>query len=269
MGKSYRYTVCALLFFATTINYFDRQVLGILKPLLENRFAWSESEYSYLVIIFQASYALGLLSLGTVIDKIGTKAGYTLCVVIWSLASIAHAFAATFGNFALARGVLGFAESGNFPAAIKAVAEWFPKGERALAVGILTSGTSMGAILAPLLVPRVAAAYGWQSAFFITTFFGCCWLVAWQRVYRAPQKNDVVVEAKEIMVGRPKVRWLDLMKNRRTWIIVIGKFMTDPIWYFMLFWLPSYFADRFALDLAHVGFPLMACLLYTSDAADE
>ena len=265
MGKNYRYSICALLFFAATINYLDRQVFGILKPFLEARFGWSESEYSYFVIAFQGFYAFGLLSFGGVIDRIGTKAGYAVCMLIWSIASAAHAFVSGFFGFAFVRALLGFGESGNFPAAVKAVSEWFPKGERAIAVGIMTSGTSIGAILAPASVPWLAATFGWQAAFVVTAMTGIAWLVAWQILYRSPGEADgVSAPSADVEEVQPKVSWLGLLKVRRTWIFVIGKFMTDPIWYFMLFWLPSYFADRFKLDLSHIGLPLMIVYISTS-----
>lgn len=267
----YRWQICALLFFATTINYLDRQVLGLLKPLLEQQFHWSETDYSYLVVAFQASYAIGLLVFGKLIDRLGTKLGYGACIVVWSLAAIGHAAAQSTLSFLFMRAMLGLGESGNFPAAIKAVSEWFPRKERALAVGILTSGTSVGAILAPACVPWLAVNYGWESAFIITGLTGFVWLVFWQLLYRTPAKHPGISIAELSHINQDaqaepqvKVRWRELLGLRSTWVFVIGKFLTDPIWWFMLFWLPSYFSSRFALDLKHLGLPLMIVYCATS-----
>jgi len=273
MKSKMRWSICAMLFFATTINYLDRQVFGLLKPLLEKQFDWSETEYSYLVIVFQGCYAAGLLSMGGIIDRVGTKVGYAVCMSIWTLASIAHAFVGSTVSFAVVRGVLGFGESGNFPAAVKAVAEWFPKSERALAVGILTAGTSIGAIVAPATVPWLAATFGWQGAFIITALTGAAWLVMWLLFYRQPQMHRAVSPDELAYITQDdytdetageRTSWISLLGARQTWSFAIGKFLTDPIWYFMLFWLPSYFADRFKLDLSHLGLPLMAVYLATS-----
>lgn len=267
----YRWQICALLFFATTINYLDRQVLGLLKPLLEQQFHWSETDYSYLVVVFQASYAFGLLAFGKLIDRLGTKLGYAACILVWSLAAIGHAAAQSTLSFLFMRALLGLGESGNFPAAIKAVSEWFPRKERALAVGILTSGTSVGAILAPACVPWLAAAYGWEAAFVVTGLTGFVWLVFWQRLYRAPANHARISPAELAHINEGaqaeaplKVKWRTLLRLRATWVFVTGKFLTDPIWWFMLFWLPSYFSSRFQLDLKHLGLPLMIVYCATS-----
>ncbi|MDT4804156.1 Hexuronate transporter [compost metagenome] len=273
MTRQYRWQICALLFFATTINYLDRQVLGLLKPLLEQEFHWSESDYSYLVIVFQASYALGLLVFGRLIDRFGSRIGYAFCLLVWSIAAMGHALAQGMLSFAFMRGLLGLGESGNFPAAIKAVSEWFPQRERALAVGILTSGTSVGAILAPACVPWLAATYGWQWAFIITGLSGLVWLAFWLPMYKLPQHHPrVSVEELRFIQQDPveaeqsstEVRWTSLLRMKKTWTFIVGKFITDPIWWFMLFWLPSYFSDRFQLDLKHLGLPLMIVYLATS-----
>lgn len=267
----YRWQMCALLFFATTINYLDRQVLGLLKPLLEQQFDWSETDYSYLVVAFQASYALGLLLFGKLIDRLGTKLGYALCIVVWSLAAIGHAAAHSTFSFLIMRALLGLGESGNFPAAIKAVSEWFPRKERALAVGILTSGTSVGAILAPACVPWLAASYGWQAAFIVTGLTGFVWLLCWQWLYRSPARHTRISPAELAHINADaepqptqQIKWRALLGLRATWVFVVGKFLTDPIWWFMLFWLPSYFSSRFALDLKHLGLPLMIVYCATS-----
>lgn len=271
MPHQYRWKICALLFFATTINYLDRQVLGLLKPMLEQQFHWSETDYSYLVIVFQASYAGGLLVFGKLIDRLGTKLGYGLCIMVWSIAAIGHAAAQSTLSFMYMRALLGLGESGNFPAAIKAVSEWFPKKERGLAVGILTSGTSIGAILAPACVPWLAATYGWESAFVITGLTGFVWLIFWKLFYQVPgvhprlSANELAYINQDADVEPvTKVKWAELLKLRATWVFVTGKFLTDPIWWFMLFWLPSYFSSRFDLDLKHLGLPLMIVYCATS-----
>jgi ACS family hexuronate transporter-like MFS transporter len=253
---NYRWTVVALLFFATTINYLDRQVIGLLKPTLQQEFAWSEVDYSNVVIAFQAAYALGLLVFGRIIDKIGTKTGYIVSIVAWSIAAIGHAFARTTGGFIVARAALGLGEAGNFPAAIKSVAEWFPKKERALATGIFNSGANIGAVVAPIMVPALLGAYGWQEAFIITGAIGFVWLVFWMIYYEIPsrQKRLTVSEYNYIHsddeaneTGGEQVSWGKLFTIRQTWAFFFSKFLTDPIWWFFLFWLPSYFAEKFQL----------------------
>jgi ACS family hexuronate transporter-like MFS transporter len=270
MTGNRRWMVCALLFFATTINYLDRQVIGLLKPLLENEFAWSESDYGNLVVAFSATYAIGLLFFGRLIDRVGAKAGYAICVAVWSIAAIGHAAARGTLSFIAARGLLGFGESGSFPAAIKTVSEWFPQKERALAVGILTSGTNIGAVLAPATVPWLAAVYGWQWAFILTGLVGFVWLALWMMFFQPPHADRRLSRAEYALItgDRPPAAaadsggWLRLMKRRETWSFIAGKFMTDPVWWFMLFWLPSYFSQRYALDLKHLGLPLV--IVYTS-----
>ncbi|MFT8778069.1 MAG: MFS transporter [Gluconacetobacter liquefaciens] len=272
IGK-YRWLICGLLFAATTINYVDRQVLSLLKPLLEHRFGWSEKDYSYLVIVFQACYALGFVSFGKLIDRLGTRLGYALCMAVWSLASIGHALVGGMASFAVVRGMLGFGEAGNFPSALKSVSEWFPARERSLAVGIVTAGTSIGAIMAPATVPWLAATYGWQAAFIVTGLSGFGWLGLWFYLYRLPEETRALSpdELRYIRQDRRdsdgpefRGRWVDLLKVRATWAFAVGKFMTDPIWFFILFWLPSYFSDRYHLNLKHLGLPLMAVYCATS-----
>ncbi|WP_338029655.1 MFS transporter [Gluconacetobacter tumulisoli] len=263
--------ICALLFLATTINYLDRQVLGLLKPLLEKEFGWTEKDYGYLVVIFQASYAGGIIFAGRAIDRLGTKLGYALCMALWSVASAAHAMVGSTLGFGAVRVLLGVGESGNFPAALKAVSEWFPKRERALAVGILTAGTSTGAIAAPAVVPWLAVTYGWRPAFLITALTGLVWLLAWQVLYRSPADYGLDARGRLFMsqddsddVREETISWIGLLAVRRTWILLIGKFLTDPVWWFMLFWLPSYFVDRFGLNFKRLGLPLMIVYLATS-----
>lgn len=256
---NYRWIVCALLFFATTINYIDRQVIGLLKPTLEKEFHWTEVDYGYIVMIFASMYALGYVIFGTFIDKVGSKVGYGISVLVWSIAAVLHAFARSTVGFGFVRGLLGLAESGNFPAGIKAVAEWFPVRERALATGIFNSGTSIGAVLAPILVPWILGMYGWQEAFIITGAIGFIWLVFWWIFYEVPTKQKRLKQTEldyirsdadqAETVQTAKIGWGKLLTLKQTWVFIIGKVLTDPIWWFFLFWLPSFFADTFALDL--------------------
>lgn len=269
---NYRWVICALLFFATTINYVDRQILGYLKPTLEVEFNWTETDYANIVMVFAACYAFGYVIFGNFIDRIGSKLGYSVSIIIWSVAAVAHAFVKSTFGFGAARAVLGLGEAGNFPAAVKAVAEWFPKKERALATGIFNSGTSIGAVVAPILVPWLLGAYGWQQAFVITGALGFVWLIFWWFFYEIPSKqkrlsaeeyafihsdNEVV----EDETAKP-IKWAALLKIKQTWVFIIGKFLTDPIWWFFLFWLPSYFSTTFALDLKKPSIHLV--VIYTA-----
>lgn len=256
---NYRWIVCALLFFATTINYIDRQVIGLLKPTLEKEFNWTEIDYGYIVMTFAGMYALGYVLFGTFIDKVGSKVGYGISVLVWSIAAILHAFAKGTMGFTAVRGLLGLAESGNFPAGVKAVAEWFPVKERALATGIFNSGTSIGAVVAPILVPWILGLYGWQEAFIITGAIGFVWLIFWWIFYDIPTKQrrlkqpelDYILSDESSSTEQPalKLKWGHLLGLRQTWVFIVGKILTDPVWWFFLFWLPSYFADTFNLDL--------------------
>jgi len=270
---TYRWTIVALLFFATTINYLDRQVIGLLKPTLEKELSWTESDYSKIVMSFTAAYAIGLLIFGRIIDKIGTKLGYTISIIIWSIAAIFHAAAKTTLGFGIARASLGFGEAGNFPAAIKSVAEWFPKKERALATGIFNSGANIGAVVAPIMVPWILGAYGWEEAFIITGAIGFIWLLFWWFIYEIParKKNLSAKEFQHIhsdneeeVDATTSVPWLQLFKYRQTWAFVTGKFLTDPIWWFFLFWLPSYFSSTFALDLKKPSIHLAVLYTFTT-----
>ncbi len=254
--KNYRWTVCGLLFFATTINYLDRQVIGLLKPALEQDLGWTETDYSAIVMAFTAAYAIGLLGFGRIIDKVGTKIGYSISIVVWSIAAMAHALAKTTFGFGVARAALGLGEAGNFPAAIKTVAEWFPKKERALATGIFNSGANIGAVAAPILVPWILGWYGWQEAFIITGAIGFIWLFFWWRFYEIPAKQRRLSAAEHAYITSDddgedtatQMSWKKLLTFKQTWAFVVGKFLTDPIWWFFLFWLPSYFATTFQID---------------------
>lgn len=256
---SYRWRVVALLFCATTINYLDRQVLGLLKPTLEADFGWTESDFSHIVMAFQAAYAFSLIGFGAIIDKIGTKIGYVISVVVWSIAAMLHAVATGTFSFGFMRAILGLGEAGNFPVAIKATAEWFPKKERALATGIFNSGANIGAVVAPIMVPWILGAYGWQEAFLITGALGFVWLIFWWRMYELPAKQKNINQAEYDYIHSDNepdtskeapVKWLQLFKIRQTWAFVFGKMLTDPIWWFFLYWLPSYFAEAFKLNLS-------------------
>lgn len=267
---NFRWTVVALLFFATTVNYLDRQVIGLLKPTLEGNFGWSERDYGNIVMAFQAAYAAGLLFFGRVIDRIGTKTGYAVSIIAWSIAAIGHALVKSTAGFMAARAALGLGESGNFPAAIKTVAEWFPKKERALATGIFNSGTNIGAVVAPVVVPWILGIWGWQEAFIFTGITGFVWLFFWWRYYEIPtrQKRLSAAEFQYIQSDEPdsesgqEVSWVRLFGFRQTWALVFGKMLTDPIWWFFLFWLPSYFSSTFQLDLKKPSLELVA--VYTA-----
>jgi ACS family hexuronate transporter-like MFS transporter len=270
---NYRWRMCALLFAAMTINYLDRQVLGILKPDLAARFNWTETEYSHVVVVFTACYGIGMLLSGKLLDRLGVKMGYGLAVLGWSVAACAHALVTTTMGFSVVRGLLGMAESGGFPSCVKSVAEWFPRKEQALAVGILTAGTSIGAVAAPAVVPWLAVTYGWQAAFFVTGMTGFVWLAFWYAMYFSPSKHPKIsmeerrlVEADTVVPDDkvPAVSWFALLKLRATWTIFVGKGLTDPIWWFLLFWLPSYFSERFHLDLKSMGLPLVIVYVATS-----
>ncbi len=258
-----RWRICALLFMANTINYMDRQVLSFLAPLLQVKIGWNEVQYGYIVVAFQAAYALGLLLVGGIIDRIGVRLGYALTIGLWSLASMSHAIARSALFFGVSRFFLGLGESGNFPAAIKTVAEWFPKKERALATGIFNSGTSVGAILVPLAVPWVTDHLGWQAAFLFTGGFSLVWLILWWLIYKNPE-HDPQLSPQELAYIRSdpagsvtKVPWLRLLGYRQTWAVLLGKFLTDPVWWFLLFWLPKYFASQFHLQLTGLALPII------------
>jgi ACS family hexuronate transporter-like MFS transporter len=258
-----RWTICALLFFATTINYIDRQVLSILAKTLETTIGWSNIEYGYITSAFQAAYAIGLFSVGRVMDGVGTRKGFAAIITLWSLAAMAHAAAFSAFSFGVARALLGIGEAGNFPASIKTVAEWFPKKERALATGIFNAGANVGAIIAPLAVPWIALHWGWRWAFVFTGAIGFLWLVFWLAVYRRPEEHPRISDAElqHIQSDPPdppaKVAWAKLIPLKQTWAFSIGKFLTDPVWWFYLFWLPKYLQETFGLTLANVGLPVM------------
>jgi len=252
--SSYRWTICALLFVATTINYIDRQVLGILAPTLQRELQWTESDYGDIVSWFSFAYAFGFLIAGRVIDWIGVRRGLAAAVVAWSVAAMAHALAKTAAGFSIARAMLGVSESAIFPGSIKAIAEWFPQKERALATGIFNAGTNTGAILTPLLVPWIALTWGWQAAFVVTGALGFFWLLLWIPLYRNPPAGDATL-------ARSKVPWVSLFRHRQTWAFIVGKLMADPIWWFYLYWLPKFLDAKYDVKLAQVAAPIIVVYL--------
>ncbi len=279
---SFRWTICTLLFLAATINYIDRQVIGLLKPTLQQQFGWSEIDYSNIVFAFQLAYAVGLLIAGRVIDRIGTKTGFSIAILIWSVAAMAHAFAIGIGHafapifaaaglvysasvvgFIVVRFALGFGEAGNFPASIKTVAEWFPKKERALATGIFNSGTNIGAVVAPLVVPWMTLVYGWPAAFIATGAIGFLWLLLWWPLYAAPAAHRSVSRAEVAYIQSDPpdrvvhVPWLTLIPYRQTWAFSVAKGLTDPIWWLYLFWIPDFLFKQYAIDLKSLALPLI------------
>jgi len=259
----YRWVICALVFLATTVNYVDRQVIGILKTTLQHDLGWTEIDYGNIVFAFQMAYAIGLLVVGRIIDRLGTKLGYTLSLVFWSVAAMAHAGVRSVAGFSAARFALGLGESGNFPAAIKAIAEWFPKKERALATGIFNSGSNIGAIVAPLVVPWLTITYGWPAAFLATGALGLLWLGAWIPLYGLPDRHPRVSPAELALIQSDppdppaRVPWRQLLMHRQTWAFAIAKFLTDPIWWLYLFWVPDFLQRNHGLNLTTIGLPLV------------
>jgi ACS family hexuronate transporter-like MFS transporter len=255
--------VCALLFFATTINYIDRQVLSILAKTLETHIGWDSIQYGYITAAFQAAYGIGLLGAGRIMDRIGTRRGFAIAITVWSVAAMAHAAAASAFAFGIARAFLGLGEASNFPACIKTVAEWFPKRERAHATGIFNSGANIGAVIVPLVVPWMADHWGWQSAFIATGALGFVWLIFWLAIYRQPEEHPGVSKAELALIqSDPPDRvesypWAPLFPKRETWAFAIGKALTDPVWWFYLFWLPKYLQETFNLSLYQAILPLL------------
>ena len=263
----YRWVICGLLFAATAINYIDRQMIGVLKPMLQADLHWSEEEYADIVFWFQAAYAIGFLAMGRFMDRAGARLGYTVAFTLWTLAHMAHGMVHSVMQFAIARFALGIGESGNFPAGIKVVADWFPQRERAFAVGIFNAGANVGAIVTPLLVPAIALTYGWRAAFIATGLFSIVWLVAWLAIYRRPQEHPRVTPAElshitgDSVQPAVQVPWMRLFGVRETWSYALPKFCTDPIWWMFLFWLPDFLGKRYGLDLKSFGPPLVAIYL--------
>ena len=264
----YRWTICALLFAATTLNYVDRQVLGVLGPTLQRELHWTESQYGDVVSWFSLPYAVAFAFVGRWLDRVGVRRGLGAAVVAWSLAAIAHAFARTTAGFSTARAALGLTESANFPGSIKTIAEWFPRKERALATGLFNAGTNMGAIVAPLLVPWIALTWGWRWAFIVTGSLGFLWVIVWFTVYRSPEANAKVTPAELACIRADRtdgdsttLPWLALLRRRQTWAVVVGKLMADPVWWFYLYWFPKFLDSRYGVKLSQVMWPLIAVYL--------
>jgi ACS family hexuronate transporter-like MFS transporter len=263
----YRWTICALLFFATTINYVDRQVLGILKPVLSSDLGWNEIEYGNIVMAFQLAYAMGLLVSGALIDRLGTRLGYAASLIVWSLAAMGHALVHSVAGFSIARFALGLGEAGNFPAATKTVAEWFPRRERALAFGIFNAGSNVGAIVTPLVVPFIAVHYGWRWAFIGTGAIGFIWLLFWLPIYRRPEDHKKVSAAELAYIRsdaaetETKIPWRRVFPLRQTWAVAIAKLMTDPVWWFYLFWLADFLKKEYGLSMTQLSLPLIVIYL--------
>jgi ACS family hexuronate transporter-like MFS transporter len=263
----FRWVICALLVFGTTKNYMDRQVIGILKDTLQQRFGWSEIDYGNLVAAFEAAYAIGMLVVGRAVDRLGTRIGYAAAMALWSVASMAHGFVSSIGGFLAARFALGFGESAVFPASLKGIAEWFPRGERSLATGIANAGTNFGAIITPLIVPWITVHWGWRFSFYLIGGIGFVWLAAWLWIYRVPEKHPRCSpgELKYIRSERSetevKTPWLSLLHYRQTWAFTFGKFITDPIWWFFLFWIPDFLQRKHGLSLTQLGPPIVVIYL--------
>ena len=267
LAGRFRWVICALLFLGVTKNYMDRQVLGVLKGPLQHELGWNDVDYGNLVFAFQTAYALGMIFVGRLIDRMGTRMGYAVAMVFWSLASMAHAAANSFVTFAVARAALGLGEAGVFPASIKSVAEWFPKKERALATGIFNAGANIGAIITPLMVPWIAAHLGWRWAFLFTGVLGFVWLALWLILYRRPEEHPrCTAGEREYIQSDPvappgKISWARLLRYKQTWTFAAGKFMVDPIWWFYLFWIPDYLQREHGLRLTQIGLPILVIYL--------
>lgn len=263
----YRWTICGLLFAATAINYVDRQMIGVLKPVLQADLGWGESDYANIVFWFQCAYALGFLAMGRLMDAVGPRLGYAITFTFWTLAHTAHGFATGIVQFATARLALGLGEAGNFPAALKVVAEWFPQRERAFAVGLFNAGANVGAIVTPLLVPAITLAYGWRAAFVVTGLASLIWVVVWLAVYRRPEERRHITAAELAYIRSDPVQtsqplsWGKLFRVRQTWAYAVPKFCIDPIWWMFLFWLPDFLGKRYGLDLKSFGIPLVVIYL--------
>jgi MFS transporter, ACS family, hexuronate transporter len=259
----YRWRICALLFFITTINYMDRQVIGVLKPVLQNDLGWTEVDYGNIIFFFQLSYAAGYLVMGRFMDGAGVRLGLTLAVIGWSLATMAHGLVRTVTGFCTARLALGIAEGGNFPAAIKTIGDWFPARDRALATGIFNAGSNVGAMLTPLLVPWLTVTFGWPAAFYAMGLLGFVWLLFWLRMYRRPEQHprlsssELAYIRSDPVIPQRQVSWLSLLRYRGTWAFIAGSVMTAPVWWFYLFWIPDFLFRTHGLSLTKLGPPLV------------
>jgi MFS transporter, ACS family, hexuronate transporter len=263
----FRWVICALLLFGTTKNYMDRQVIGVLKTTLQHDLGWNEIDYGNLVFAFQTAYALGMLLVGSMIDRLGTRVGYALTMLAWSLASMAHGLANSFTGFLAARFALGFSEAGVFPASLKAAAEWFPRKERALATGVFNAGTNVGAVITPLVVPWITMHWGWRWAFFLIGALGFVWVGLWLAIYRRPEEHPRCSPAELQYIrgdqekSHGKIPWARLLPHRQTWAFAVGKFLIDPIWWFYLFWIPDFLQRQHGLALLQIGPPIVVIYL--------
>jgi len=272
-SNNYRWRILSLLFFATTINYIDRQVIGILKPFIAEDLGWSEADYGYIVTAFQIAYAIGLITTGRLLDKFGVRIGYLWAIIVWSIAGMAHAAARGVASFAAARFALGIGESANFPAAIKSVAEWFPKKDRAFATGLFNSGATVGAVIAPVIVSAITLALGWQWAFIITGALGSIWVVLWLKYYHAPEKHPKVSKAELDYINQDEdgnkkqeqaLKWRDLFKYKQTVAICSTRFISDWVWWFFLFWIPDFLSKTHGVDIKEVVLPLIVIYAVSS-----
>lgn len=265
--NSFRWVICGVLLFGVTKNYMDRLVIGVLKDTLQHQLGWTEIDYGNLVFAFTAAYAVGMLVLGRVVDSVGTRLGYALAMITWSIAAMAQGVVSSLRAFVVARAVLGFGESGVFPASIKAITEWFPGKERSLAVGIFNAGTNLGAILTPLVVPWITLHLGWRWSFILLGGVGMIWLALWLWIYDKPEQHPRVSVTELAYIRRDpidmqgRVSWLDLIRHRQAWAFVLGKFVTDPIWWFYLFWVPGFLQKKHGLALLQLGLPLVTIYL--------
>lgn len=263
---NYRWTICALLLFATTINYLDRLVTGLLGPTLQQEFGWSETQYADITSYWTAAYAIGFLLVGRFIDKVGVRVGFAIAVIGWSLASAAHGMVYSVLGFSLARFLLGLGESGNFPAAIKATAQWFPRHERAFATGIFNAGSNVGAVVAAVIIPWITDMWGWREAFVFTGAVGFVWLAFWWPMYRSPEEHPRLSARERAYIedgqqqeqaNTPQVGWRTLLSYRQTWTFMVGKFLTDGVWWFYLFWLPKFLDARYGIKLDKLAVPII------------
>jgi ACS family hexuronate transporter-like MFS transporter len=267
---NYRWGIVALLFFATTINYIDRQIIGILKPYISGELGWSESDYGYIIAAFQVAYAIGLLTSGMIIDWLGTRVGYILAMIVWSIAGMAHSVSRSVAGFSAARFILGLGQSANFPAAVKSVAEWFPKKERAFATGLFNAGSNFGAILAPVIVASITISFGWKWAFIITGAFGFIWIIFWLLFYHIPEKHPKLKKEEYLYINQDRednqnshnIDWIQLIRNRQVVVLSITRFISDWVWWFILFWIPDFLYKTQGVNINELVLPLI--IIYTA-----
>lgn len=259
---SFRWMILFMLFAATTINYLDRQILSILKPILDQELGWTDAQYGMIMSIFQASYAVGLTMFGWIIDKYGARMGFAISIIWWSVGALSHAFAVGVKSMGLSRVILGLGEGGNFPASIKTVTNWFSSGERVFATTLFNSGANVGALVAPATIPFIAAAWGWQSAFIAAGVLGFIWVIFWLRMPKNPRvklaEESAALAQAEKEEARASIPWRKLLAYRQSWSLILVRFLTDPIWWFFLFWLPDFFSKHFGYNIKESALPLIA-----------